>query len=185
MAFPPCARPRPAPQVLFPDPETASLYSGEKAAREVRLPTATHPANQCEEPPKPGCLESQLCGQRLPNHAEPPFPCKETTSLPRKISLFILLGSPQAHGQGGWQRVGSAESLTPSAQCLWLWGGSAPRQAGVAGGVGVPKPCCRRPWNGGKGVALSQEGSRSLGLAPSSAGTRAPLPGSDAQWACA
>lgn len=53
MAFPPCARPRPAPQVLFPDPETASLYSGEKAAREVRLPTATHPANQCEEPPKP------------------------------------------------------------------------------------------------------------------------------------
>lgn len=110
MAFPPCARPRPAPQVLFPDPETASLYSGEKAAREVRLPTATHPANQCEEPPKPGSLESQLCGQRLTNHAEPPFPCKETTSLPRKISLFILLGSPQAHGQGGWQRVGSAES---------------------------------------------------------------------------
>lgn len=94
----------------FPDPETASLCSWEKAAGEVRLPTATHPANQCELPPKPGSLESQLCGQRLPNRAEPPFPCKGTTSLPRKISLFILLGSPQAHGQEGWQRVGSAES---------------------------------------------------------------------------
>lgn len=60
VAFRPCARPRPAPQVLFPDPETSSLYSREKAAREVRLPMVTHPANQCEEPPKPGSLESPL-----------------------------------------------------------------------------------------------------------------------------